>query len=98
MNEKTSFKCEICDYSSSRKFEIKQHVESVHEGKKSFKCKLCCYSSNEKFKVNQHFESVHEEKKLHKCQICVKRFTFMDSLKRHVIHTQGEEALQMKIL
>ena len=32
---KKPFKCDICDYSSSQKSDLKKHFESVHEEKKS---------------------------------------------------------------
>ena len=33
---KKQFKCDICDYSCSRKGDMKTHVASVHEGKNRF--------------------------------------------------------------
>ena len=34
MKEKKPSKCDICDYSCSRKDQMKRHVASVHEEKK----------------------------------------------------------------
>ena len=50
---KKSFKCQICDYKSSQKGDLKRHV-AVHEEKKAFECKFCAYSSPNKSHFIQH--------------------------------------------
>ena len=37
------FKCNICDYKTAHKPDLKRHIESVHERIKSFKCSICEY-------------------------------------------------------
>ena len=37
MKIKKTFMCEICSISFARKTNLKEHIESVHEGKKPFK-------------------------------------------------------------
>ena len=60
---KKQFKCEICDYSSSRKGNLKLHVASVHEKNIPFKCEMCDYSCSLKSSLQIHVASVHEAKK-----------------------------------
>ena len=38
------YKCIVCDYSCSKKCVLKNHVQSVHEGKKPHECCICSYS------------------------------------------------------
>ena len=61
-----SHKCTICDYSSSKKEYLKQHINSVHEGKKPNKCSICDYSCSRNTNLKQHIESVHEGTKPNK--------------------------------
>ena len=55
--------CSLCN----RKFtsKLKQHIQSVHEGKKPYKCSLCDYTSAQKGNLQRHIQSIHESKKLH---------------------------------
>ena len=41
---------------------MKQHVASVHEGKKPFKCDNCDYSCSQKGNLKTHVQSVHDGK------------------------------------
>ena len=45
-----SHTCSICNYTTSYKGNLKQHIESVHEGKKPHKCSICEYRCSEKRK------------------------------------------------
>ena len=65
-----SHKCTICDYSSSQKGYLKQHIKSIHEGNKPHKCSICDYGFSKKISLTIHIDAVHEGKKPHKCSIC----------------------------
>ena len=45
---------------------MKNHVASVHEGKKPFKCESCDYRFAQKSDMKRHVALVHEGKKLKK--------------------------------
>ena len=51
-------------------FQLKRHVESVHEEKKPFMCNICSaiYARNETLK--SHKTSVHERKNPFQCNAC----------------------------
>ena len=51
------FKCDICDYSCSRKGNLNRHV-SMHEGNKPFKCDICGYSCSGPFVKGEIFDIV----------------------------------------
>ena len=62
--------CNICDYSSIRKYDMERHIETVHEGIKSFQCNVCAYKTGHKSHLNRHVEGVHEKIKPFKCDFC----------------------------
>ena len=60
------FKCEICDFSSSKKNNLKTHVESVHEGNKPLKkiiCEICENRFSQKNDLKRHVGAVHKGNK-----------------------------------
>ena len=56
------FKCDVCYKSFKVNSNLKQHIESVHAGKR-FKCDHCSSSFTQKGHLKTHIESVHEGKK-----------------------------------
>ena len=77
-NEKKTFECEICQYSSYRRDHLDRHVASIHEGKRPFKCEFCNHTFSLKDSLNSHIASVHEGKKPLKCEIC--NYTFLERM------------------
>jgi hypothetical protein len=37
------FSCEMCDFKSSKKWNLKSHIKTVHEKVKDFNCSACDY-------------------------------------------------------
>ena len=77
-------KCSICDYATSIKGHLKQHIESVHEKIRPHKCFICDNSFSQKGGLKVHIDAVHEGKKPHKCSICDYSFSQKGDLKKHV--------------
>jgi hypothetical protein len=63
-------KCLTCDYKTSFKHNLVDHIKAVHERKKPHKCWICDYSFNKKSNLKQHISTVHEGKKRYLCSIC----------------------------
>ena len=61
-NEKI-FKCESCIKQFDKKYSLKRHIRSVHEGIKDHKCHNCEKTFSRSSDVNRHIKNVHEEKK-----------------------------------
>ena len=95
---KKPFKCDICDYCSSRKSHMNRHIESVHEGKKPFKCEICDYSCSLKKTMKIHAASVHEGLKPFKCHICDYCCSQKGNMNRHVasVH-EGKKLFRCEI-
>ena len=78
------FQCDQCNKQYSRKDNLKQHIDTVHEGKKSvFACDHCNKQYSQKGHLNQHIASVHDGKKFD-CDQCNKQFYYKTHLNRHI--------------
>ena len=59
---KGQFRCEICDHGFSKKWNLKRHIETVHD-----ECEICEYSCSRKSNLKQHIKLQHTAKKSFKC-------------------------------
>ena len=78
------FQCKVCDYKTSRNFDLKKHTDSVHEGIKPFKCNICEYECARNDRLKKHIDSVHEGIKPFKCKICDYRTAEKRKLMGHI--------------
>ena len=80
------FKCEQCDYTTSRKYHVRGHVKSAHEGNKNMiACVHCDFMTEQKFKLMNHLTRRHgkvisKEVKIFSCDRC----DYMTSRKTHL--------------
>ena len=79
-----AFKCNFCDYETSKNGVLKKHIESVHEGIKPFKCKLCDYETALKSNLKKHTDSVHYGLKPFKCNDCDYQAAQKVNLNNHI--------------
>jgi KRAB domain-containing zinc finger protein len=92
--QKEHFKCSVCEYISDSRYNLKIHLNTVHNGengsnedkRKSAKiCEHCGSSFAETYRLKRHVESVHEgkrqTKRKHQCNICGKS---VNQLKGHI--------------
>ena len=49
---KSSFECDKCDEKFMINKKLKEHVTTIHGGKKGFECDICSATFSEKFKLN----------------------------------------------
>ena len=64
MTSKTTggYKCELCDFVTNRKYDLKGHQDNKHKGSQEgsmFKCHLCEYSTLHDYLMGQHFSEFH---------------------------------------
>ena len=57
------FKCDICSANFDKDYELKSHVDSVHEGKRTFQCDKCTIGFGNKVDLKSHMDSVYDGKK-----------------------------------
>ena len=91
--DKIKPKCDICGKHFSSKWNLRQHKEIVHEGKKlfKFKCDRCEKSFTRPHHLNKHVDTVHKNKKIYNCDLCEKSFGEMGNLQKHVKNIHEEQ-------
>ena len=64
--KKKSLKCNYCDYDTAMKYEMKDHVASVHKKSKVFvfRCEICDYKASAKSYLKKHIVLAHDGEKL----------------------------------
>ena len=77
--------CFHCGRSFTRRDRMKQHIHTVHEGRKDFNCSKCNKSFSVAKTLKQHINTVHEGRKDFKCDKCNKSFTTSMNLKQHIL-------------
>ena len=76
------FKCTHCNNSYGRGFELKNHINNVHENLK-LKCRFCdkMFATT---RLNAHIREIHGKPKQYNCDICQKSLKRRSELKRHI--------------
>jgi KRAB domain-containing zinc finger protein len=70
-NEKIKrFWCDVCDYSSNQRSNLKTHSNAVHLGKKGFKCDICDQAFSQKGSLKKHVNVVHKNITRYSCDLC----------------------------
>ena len=62
----------LCNHISSKKVNLKRHVEEVHERQNTI---IFGKIFSKKGNMKKHITAVHERKKPHKCKVCKKSFS-----------------------
>ena len=71
----SSFEFDKCDEKFGINKKLKEHVTTVHGGKKAFECDICSATFARKSNLTTHSATVHEGKKPYKCEICSVAFS-----------------------
>ena len=79
------FRCDRCELSFREKYNLKVHVERVHDKiLKLFECDKCPTKFNGRAKLEHHIELKHEQINRHlRCDDCSKTFPVEHLLRRH---------------
>ena len=56
--EQRYFKCEKCDYKSTKLFNVKKHTAAIHDGVR-YPCKFCDYKATESGHLRKHVRARH---------------------------------------
>ena len=52
-------KCQFCDYTSPRPYNVKAHTEQVHFGRKPHACDACDFKASRRSALEQHVQNKH---------------------------------------
>lgn len=77
------FACELCSKTYSRNYELKNHIETFHNGKRPHVCKKCPKSYVAARDLKLHFDSVHKGIRF-TCNICGATVSSKASLTFHI--------------
>ena len=77
-----SYKCDQCDYASSRAGDLRRHLKT-HSGEKPYKCDQCDYASSQAGHLRTHLKT-HSGEKSNKCNQCNYASSEASNLRRHL--------------
>lgn len=79
--EKLVLSCEMCDFKTTWKMNLKRHKSSVHLSNLHV-CDMCDYKTTRKSTLNTHKKTAHEGR-FYQCDICLFTTGWKQTLKRH---------------
>lgn len=60
VNDDKVFRCSLCEYETRNKFNLQEHIDSLHEGIK-YPCAFCGHMSSTSNNLKKHVARVHSE-------------------------------------
>ena len=88
------YKCSDCDYSATRKHNLKLHVQAKHTLEKPFQCNECDYSTVHAGNLKLHVQAKHTLEKPFHCNECDFSTVKACNLK---VHVQAKHTLERPI-
>ena len=80
-----NYECVDCKKSFTNKYNMRRHIELIHEEKKppAYCCPICAAKFMNKQGMKKHILSTHEGVKPFECDVCHSRFSQGHGLKKH---------------
>ena len=90
-----SIQCQFCDRKLSGKYNLQEHVKSVHFKLHDFRCDECNFTCATKSVLTLHVRVVHEKSKALVCPIFQKPFSRKFNLKEHTenVHDKSRDII-----
>lgn len=83
-------KCPNCDYSSTNKHYLRQHIDLVHTTERPFKCPFCDYAGKRSHSLKEHL-IVHSDERPYTCTQCNAKFRKKGHLTNHYrMHSEAQ--------
>ena len=89
-HNKTTFKCDLCDFTNHNKYVLNRHRKDHYREKDSFKCDSCDFKAINKATVKIHYDSIHLGIK-HPCNVCPYMANSKSVLAQHVKRTHQKD-------
>ena len=97
-HELKPFKCDLCELSFREKYNLKKHIDGVHENQETFSCDKCDKIFNRQKSLLRHKDIRHNENpQKHECSICGNIFTHKEHLRKHelCVHVDATHECQI---
>jgi hypothetical protein len=79
------FSCNICQYTTERKYNLARHITTYHKGEKPFKCRYCDSRFKSQLRASDHENNFHNKKfKGFKCPHCIVILSYKTSVPKHI--------------
>ena len=78
------FKCPSCDFVTSRKTGLTDHVNAVHDKVKPYMCQHCSHTFASNGNLTQHIHAVHDKLRPFICQYCTYATSSQPNLRKHI--------------
>ena len=75
-------------------WKLKNHVKTVHEGRKDYKCSQCDKFFSQQGNLKAHIKTIHEGVKDFRCDICGDAFGYSYELKKHTKTFHEDEIIK----
>lgn len=86
--KKKNFRCDLCDYTAYKKYDILLHSNNIHKSKEKLENKSTCPDCGLSFlsnsKLNMHIQRKHQKFKRFGCDVCSLRTTTLNEMRIHV--------------
>ena len=89
LEDSTVWSCDHCEYKTRRRYELKLHFATAHEGKR-FSCSHCDFTAKRRDKINLHIKVAHEGLGK-KCNFCDYKASTNQHLLRHLRSKHSDE-------
>ena len=95
VHEKVQHSCQLCDYTSTHKTTIYQHMRRAHGNEEKKKCPECDYKTFSKDRLACHINGKHL-KLIISCDLCEFQTTWENCLRNHIRIKHDEEKPRSK--
>lgn len=84
-DEKKTYKCTLCTYSSYKEWNLSTHMRRVHPVLDTVLCKYCGKRFNSNDSFYGHYNRIHKKENEYSCarNTCLRRFKYSDFSKLH---------------
>ena len=93
-----NFKCDRCDYATSRQIHLDHHIKGVHDKIKDLKCDQCEFATAVEPRLRRHIMEVHDKQlgDIIQCDQCDYR-SIKRNLFQHKRSSHGEKNHKCKL-
>ncbi|KAF2887295.1 hypothetical protein ILUMI_18878 [Ignelater luminosus] len=89
-DEGKHLQCNLCDFKTALRTNLKKHKLSVHVTERKFECELCPYRAKVRDGLKRHMDKTHNKGGYFTCNVCDYKTEFKHNLIEHAKSHTGE--------